>query len=843
MSATILFELLAVQRAIANGSAEHIPASTAINPQNAFAPNSINVWINGFWSVSLTCSLGVALAAVLVKQWLHHYMSLPSGTPGIRSHIRHFRYMGLERWRVRVIIGMLPLIMHISLALFLAGFTLFFIPLRTSIAYAIGTITVVLCVLYLASNALPIMFPNCPYQTPLTDFFHFGYQMVNSGFEALHTWFDRLERVVGWRGHYSVAPSYEAGDIDCDEIKAVSTSMATIEIDAVHSNYDTLSVDALHWLFHMSSNPSLHSVVLQAIGGLPGAVKEYAEEVWEGAHAMRVARRELIQESTTLSDGGVRECLPEAENTLERLCRSFIFLPRKFDAVGKIQSPTGDDRLKAAIWIARVPRTVDQQELRDFLSSSHHSGLHPFVWKELVKLAADYGTFHPSDPKMSASYAHLITVFLPTYSPAQTSTSALRMTLRDTVNVHLPDIWNHLLNMPVLSPFISHSSIPLSPYYRAILAAGKFAVHHLRVTGASSSLRAQSLSNPNTEQDWHHLELLKFVLDFVFEQLFNSDTYAITQGKPQPYVFPGVIYDFLLSVVNRTTICDYSAPGPSSCDDALRKHLNDCLSNVLRIYAWFAKADQLFAFPSFRRVLQVPVHRLSDNADFSDPSWSSGIFGSTFDIMSFALSRGVHEAYALFVDDNWIQVLAELEVWATGFSAGRPMNESAIAAFISGLKYLQTERDVFVEYIHQPRNLVIAFISTFSDARQFAQLLKLCPRHASWRECGAIFRVVSDWNQNCAHPEDERSFPLNDFFDGKVLQLSSRSVVLDDSLQKMFTGNHVGQVLKSALRLLDESQAKVDQDVSVTPTLPSFLEGCQKELISQSESLRTIVAT
>ncbi|KAF8915677.1 hypothetical protein CPB85DRAFT_1217349, partial [Mucidula mucida] len=161
MSATILFEILAVQRAIANGPAEHIPASTAMNPQNAFAPNSINVWINGFWSVSLACSLGVALAAVLVKQWLHHYMSLPSGTPGIRSHIRHFRYMGLEQWRVRVIIGMLPLIMHISLALFLAGFTTFFIPLRTSIAYAIGTITVVLCVLYLASNALPIMFPNC----------------------------------------------------------------------------------------------------------------------------------------------------------------------------------------------------------------------------------------------------------------------------------------------------------------------------------------------------------------------------------------------------------------------------------------------------------------------------------------------------------------------------------------------------------------------------------------------------------------------------------------------------------------------------------------------------------
>ncbi len=98
-------------------------------------------------------------------------------------------------------------------------------------------------------------------KTPLTDFFHFGYQIVKSGFEELHVRFDRPERVVGWGGHYSVAPSYEAGDIDCDDIKAVSTSMATIKIDAVHCNYDTLSVDALHWLLHMSSNPRLHSVV------------------------------------------------------------------------------------------------------------------------------------------------------------------------------------------------------------------------------------------------------------------------------------------------------------------------------------------------------------------------------------------------------------------------------------------------------------------------------------------------------------------------------------------------------------------------------------------------------
>ncbi|KAF9004486.1 hypothetical protein BDZ89DRAFT_1095684 [Hymenopellis radicata] len=98
-------------------------------PAQKFVPDAIDVWINGLWVVSLTVALVVALAAVLVKQWLHHYVSLPSGTPMDCSHVRQFRFMGLERWRVRVIIGMLPLTMHISLMLFLAGLVLFFIPL------------------------------------------------------------------------------------------------------------------------------------------------------------------------------------------------------------------------------------------------------------------------------------------------------------------------------------------------------------------------------------------------------------------------------------------------------------------------------------------------------------------------------------------------------------------------------------------------------------------------------------------------------------------------------------------------------------------------------------------
>ncbi|KAF9030739.1 hypothetical protein BDZ89DRAFT_1064517 [Hymenopellis radicata] len=161
MTAMLLHDLVAIQLSLADGASVVNITSPSANPTGAFVANRIDVLVNGFWVVSLSASLAVALAAVLVKQWLHHYTSLLSGTSRHRSHVRHSRFTGLERWRVRVIIGTLPIIMHLSLMLFLSGLILFFVPLHVSLAWAVGVITVILCTLYFISNALPIFYPQC----------------------------------------------------------------------------------------------------------------------------------------------------------------------------------------------------------------------------------------------------------------------------------------------------------------------------------------------------------------------------------------------------------------------------------------------------------------------------------------------------------------------------------------------------------------------------------------------------------------------------------------------------------------------------------------------------------
>ncbi|PBK73550.1 hypothetical protein ARMSODRAFT_879988, partial [Armillaria solidipes] len=125
VTASLLIELINVQRSASNGSlVNDVPQADF-----AFRPSTSDSWVNGLWFTSLSLSLTTALFAVLTKQWIHQYMSVPSGTPRDRCRVRQFRYMGLQQWRVAFIIGLLPVFMSASLAVFLVGLVLFIVPL------------------------------------------------------------------------------------------------------------------------------------------------------------------------------------------------------------------------------------------------------------------------------------------------------------------------------------------------------------------------------------------------------------------------------------------------------------------------------------------------------------------------------------------------------------------------------------------------------------------------------------------------------------------------------------------------------------------------------------------
>ncbi|KAG7439308.1 uncharacterized protein BT62DRAFT_877633, partial [Guyanagaster necrorhizus] len=129
LSAYLLFDLVNIQRALANGTSLDGISTSGADPASPFIPKTLDSCVNGLWFASLTLSLATALFAVLANEWHYHYLSPISGDPQIRSRIRQFRYMGLRRWHVSGFIALLPLMLHLSLGLFLLGLVLYLLPL------------------------------------------------------------------------------------------------------------------------------------------------------------------------------------------------------------------------------------------------------------------------------------------------------------------------------------------------------------------------------------------------------------------------------------------------------------------------------------------------------------------------------------------------------------------------------------------------------------------------------------------------------------------------------------------------------------------------------------------
>ncbi|KIY64025.1 hypothetical protein CYLTODRAFT_331944, partial [Cylindrobasidium torrendii FP15055 ss-10] len=123
LSVAYLAELVALQRSNSTYMSE-VPTT-----DTSFSPSATMLWVNGLWFTSLVLSLSVALFAVLAKQWIRQYMSIITGSARERALIRQFRLDGITKWRVQTIIGVLPIVLHLSLILFLVGMVIFLVPL------------------------------------------------------------------------------------------------------------------------------------------------------------------------------------------------------------------------------------------------------------------------------------------------------------------------------------------------------------------------------------------------------------------------------------------------------------------------------------------------------------------------------------------------------------------------------------------------------------------------------------------------------------------------------------------------------------------------------------------
>ncbi|KAI0749745.1 hypothetical protein C8Q80DRAFT_644634 [Daedaleopsis nitida] len=151
-----------ISRQLANGTDD----SSITQARPTFRPASQNMRINGLWFASLVCALFSALIGIMVKQWLREYMAIISPSPRHSVQLRQHRHDGLRTWHVPEIMAFLPILLEISLVLFLAGLVDFLLLLNSTVAATTTALVTAALLFYVGTTIAPLLSTQCPFKSP-----------------------------------------------------------------------------------------------------------------------------------------------------------------------------------------------------------------------------------------------------------------------------------------------------------------------------------------------------------------------------------------------------------------------------------------------------------------------------------------------------------------------------------------------------------------------------------------------------------------------------------------------------------------------------------------------------
>ncbi|KAI5900691.1 uncharacterized protein SCHCODRAFT_02683520 [Schizophyllum commune H4-8] len=431
ISVTLLSEMIAIQRAWAEGSPVKDVARSHIS-LSAVSASKLDYWCNGLWYMSLSLSLSVALMTVLVKQWLQVYQGHVSGTPKHQALIRQFRLIGVERWNVPLIVGLLPMLLHASLLLFFVGLSLYTFSLDTTIAYVVIALAGSAYSLYIVANVLPMFDPQCPYKTPLSNY---GSHLLWGALTGVHGWVRRLEQdILPGPGATGAPPNLESASCvrrymtfartralsrlkKLARLLPLSTQWTPRTREAIAAARDetSLMIDCLSWVHATTSDPSAVNITVQAVSGLPSSVAD--EPISHGGMLDEIlSRLEILAESRIAED--------EQYSVRERLARSLLFFAIPDDARTRRRIGEAVFCLDAAVVLHGMGRdtaelqgavlalaasdcfdgclsllATDTIDRLPFLYASPPSSLRlrPIVWKRALQLFAQGAEISPTN--------------------------------------------------------------------------------------------------------------------------------------------------------------------------------------------------------------------------------------------------------------------------------------------------------------------------------------------------------------------------------------------------------------------------------------------------------------
>jgi hypothetical protein len=135
-----------------------------------FSPPEHIVVVNALFYASLGVMILAAFIAMLIKSWVREFdrglraMSLPEQ----RAKTREFRYLGMERWKLPEMVGILPSLIQISLVLFSIGLLLFLSHIST-LSFGVTTVIFGVGVLYYSvTTSISVFVTSSPFHSPLS---------------------------------------------------------------------------------------------------------------------------------------------------------------------------------------------------------------------------------------------------------------------------------------------------------------------------------------------------------------------------------------------------------------------------------------------------------------------------------------------------------------------------------------------------------------------------------------------------------------------------------------------------------------------------------------------------
>lgn len=124
--------------------------------------------LNTLWFSGLILSLASTVIGILAKQWIGEYSNGLTGTSLRAARRRQYRLNNLVKWRVGHIIALIPILLLISLALFLAGLLVLVWELHPTVARVASVLVAIVAVSTIAVITLPLCASGCAYLSPQT---------------------------------------------------------------------------------------------------------------------------------------------------------------------------------------------------------------------------------------------------------------------------------------------------------------------------------------------------------------------------------------------------------------------------------------------------------------------------------------------------------------------------------------------------------------------------------------------------------------------------------------------------------------------------------------------------